>query len=87
MSEQIKLFQPVGQAADFNFLQVTEFEFKFQPLQVIWQSHPKAFREDNYCKINSLALGAALWRSLGGLDGQTQTQGVSHSAVGSYQLA
>ena len=32
ISEQIKPFQPVGQAAEFKF------ESKFEPLQVIWQS-------------------------------------------------
>ena len=40
-SEQIKPLQPVGQAAEFKF------ESKFEPLQVIWQSLPKAIPEDN----------------------------------------
>ena len=40
-SEQIKLLQPIGQAAEFKF------ESKFEPLQVIWQSLPTAIPEDN----------------------------------------
>ena len=35
-SQQIKPLQPVGQAAEFKF------ESKLKPLQVIWQSLPKA---------------------------------------------
>ena len=41
VSEQIKPLQPIGQAAEFKF------ESKFKPLQVIWQSLPKAVPEDN----------------------------------------
>ena len=41
VSEQIKPLQPIGQAAEFKF------ESKFEPLQVIWQSLPKAIPEDN----------------------------------------
>ena len=44
VSEQTKQLQPIGQAAEFKF------ESKFEPLQVIWQSPPKAVaavREDN----------------------------------------
>ena len=41
VSEQIKPLQPIGQAAEFKF------ESKFEPLQVIWQSLPKAVPEDN----------------------------------------
>ena len=40
-SEQIQRLQPIGQAAEFKF------ESKFKPLQVIWQSLPKAVPEDN----------------------------------------
>ena len=36
-----KPLQPIGQAAEFKF------ESKFKPLQVIWQSLPKATPEDN----------------------------------------
>ena len=42
VSEQIKPLQPIGQAAEFKF------ESKFEPLQVIWQSLPKAIPEDNW---------------------------------------
>ena len=38
--EHINALQPVGQAADF------EFESKFEPLSVIWQSLHKASPED-----------------------------------------
>ena len=41
VSEQKKPLQPIGQAAEFKF------ESKFEPLQVIWQSLPKAVPEDN----------------------------------------
>ena len=40
--EQIKPQQPVDQAAEFKF------EFKFEPLQVIWQSLLKAIQGDNW---------------------------------------
>ena len=41
ISEAIKPLQLVGQVAEFKF------ESKFEPLQVIWQSLPKAVPEDN----------------------------------------
>ena len=40
-SEQTKSLQSVGQAAEFKF------QSKFKPLQVIWQSFPKAVPENN----------------------------------------
>ena len=49
--------QPVGQAAQFKF------ESKFEPLQVIWQSLPKAIPEKIEvfdCKIKCQAFMAAL---------------------------
>ena len=60
MSEHIKPSQLVGQGSQATELQ---FESKFKPQQVIWQSLPKAIPEDNRrfdCKINGRALGAAL---------------------------
>ena len=40
-SEQIKSLQPVSQVTEFKL------ESKFKPLQVMWQSLPKAIPEDN----------------------------------------
>ena len=68
--EQIKPLQPVGQAAEFKF------QFKFEPLQFIWQLRPKAIPEDNgrfRGKINGQALGAALRLRVGESDGRAQT--------------
>ena len=70
--------QLVGQAAQL------EFESKFKPLRVIWQSLWRLFQkgiEGLERKINGQALGAALWLCLLGSDGWAQTQDVSESAV------
>ena len=78
ISEAIKLLQLVGHVAEF------EFESKFEPLHVIWQSLPKLFQkviEGVEGKINCQALGAALLLCLHWLDGRAQTQGVSESAA------
>ena len=71
VSEQIKPLQLVGQAAEFKF------ESSFKPLPVTWQSLPKELTAE----INGRALGAAIWHSLGGSDGQAQTQGDSESTA------
>ena len=78
ISEAIKPLQLVGQAPEFKF------EFKFEPLLVIWQSLRRLFQkviEGLEGKINSQALGAALRLCLRGSDGRAQTQGVSESAA------
>ena len=74
ISEAIKPLQLVGQAAEFKF------EFKFEPLQVIWQSLQRLLQkeiEGLEGKINGQALGPALLLCLCGSDGQAQTQDVS----------
>ena len=71
----------VDQAVEFKF------ESNLEPLSVIWQSLSKAIKfqtektvQGFECKIDGRALGAALRHSLGGSDGQAQTQDVSESA-------
>ena len=87
VSEEIKLLQLVGQAAEFKF------ESKFEPLPVIWQSLRRLFQkviEGLEGKINGQALGATLRLCLRGSDGRAKTQGVSESAAvaaGSDRLA
>ena len=61
----------VGQVAQF------EFESKFEPLPVTWQSLRMLFQK----VINGQALRAALRLCLRGSDGRAQTQGVSESAA------
>ena len=78
ISEEIKSLQLVGQAAEFKF------EFKFEPLQIIWQSLRRLFQkviEGLGGKINGQALGVAHRHSLAGSDGRPRTQGVSESAA------
>ena len=70
ISEAIKPLQLVGQAAEFKF------ESKFEPLPVIWRSLLRLLQkviEGLEGKINSQALGAALWLCLSRSDGQAQT--------------
>ena len=67
ISGQINPSQPVDQVTEFKF------ESNFKPLPVIRQSlhkpGPKAIPTDNLdCKINGLALRAALRHSLGKVD-------------------
>ena len=87
ISEAIKPLQLFDQAEELNF------EYKFEPLQVIWQSLQRLFQkviEGLEGKINCQALGAALWLCMRSSDGRAQTQGVSKSAAvaaGSDQLA
>ena len=76
ISEAIKPLQLVGQARVAEF----KFEFKFEPLPVIWHCLRRLFQkviEDLEGKINGQALGAALR----GSDGRAQTQGVSEAAA------
>ena len=44
VSEQIKPLQPIGQAAESSF---SPSSSPCRPVPVIWQSLPKAIREDN----------------------------------------
>ena len=87
ISEAIKPLQLFDQAEELNF------EYKFEPLQVIWQSLQRLFQkviEGLEGKINCQALGAALRLRLRRSEGQGQTQGVSESAAvaaGSDRLA
>ena len=83
ISEAIKPLQLIGQATQARVTgRVAEFkfEFKFEPLPVIWHCLRRLFQkviEDLEGKINGQALGAALRWS----DGRAQTQGVSESAA------
>ena len=72
-SEQMKPLQHYDQAAEFKF------EFKFEPLSLIWQLLPNSVPEDNrrfwlqnQCH-DCRALGAALLHSLGGSDDRVNT--------------
>ena len=78
ISEAIKPLQLAGQVAEFKF------EYKIEPLPVIWQSLQRRFQKvikGLEGKINGQALGAAVLLCLCRLDGRAQAQGVSESAV------
>ena len=89
--EQAKPLQLVDQAADFKC------ESKFESLQVIWQSLPKAIPEDNRSFWLLIQWQSSLGRAsaqLGRVDpdstGRVRTQGVSESvavAAGRNRLA
>ena len=53
------------------------YKIHLAPAQYLW--HNRVLNRRPCCKMNSRALGAALWHGLDGLNGQAQTQGVSLS--------